>query len=727
MDLLDLLKDEQTFLEQLDLLNESERFCGDMLWLNLALYDQLGNLIDTRVANQNFSDFNKNDYISKVSETNSLLLEKLSSGNILIVLGIYHDEWCQGYLIAICGILSISQNQLHKMASNYAQHLSFHIKRLADEKKFENLNTRLKHSRNELQNLRQQFHQISLENIQKNQELEDYSLKLEDHVTEKTKELQIALQRAEMANIAKSQFLATMSHEIRTPMNGVIAMTDLTLENESDLDKRENLELVKTSAYNLLEIINDILDVSKIEAGKLSIEEVEFNLITTLKSVYSSLEVKAYEKKLELLIDIDNDVPELICGDPGRLSQILINILGNAVKFTENGFIENKLFCVQKNEKQVLLQFSIRDTGIGIPAEDLEIIFDSFTQADGSITRQFGGTGLGTTISRQLVDLMGGKIWAESEYGKGSIFHFQLPFKVTNKTSACKDLNLSNHKILIGCNNVALTQLIKKYYKQWNAPKVMSSQSLERIVRSIDQANSANKPFTVVTLDEALVGDGIQELTNFANRAENTDFKCVYLSSRLNQSLLKKVKNTLPKARILRKPLMPSQLSELFNSSSNEYLQNAGQAQINSADFESQQSLNILVAEDNAINQRIMQKLLDKLGHKMTLVDNGKSALDLIKTGTSFDLVFMDMMMPKMSGIEATIAIRQWEAAVDGEYHLPIIAMTANAGKEDRTQCLDSGMDDFISKPIITDTLKQKLANLSQTQFKANPSLILRE
>ena len=327
MDLQDLLKEEKTLIEQLNLLDESERFCGNILWLNQALYDQSNKLLEVRVRNSNFSNFNKISYLTKINVRSPVFIQEQSSKTVLVALGIFSTAEFQGHLIIQFGTQDISQDHLHKMASNCAQHLIFHIEKLVNDKEFEKLNTRLKHSRNELQNLKQQFHQISLENIQKNQELEDYSLKLEDRVAEKTKELQIALQRAEMANIAKSQFLATMSHEIRTPMNGVIAMTDLTLEDESDLDKRENLELVKTSAYNLLDIINDILDFSKIEAGKLSIEKVEYNLIESLKSVHSSLAIKAFKKKLELLVDIDDDVPEVVFGDPGRVSQVLINIL----------------------------------------------------------------------------------------------------------------------------------------------------------------------------------------------------------------------------------------------------------------------------------------------------------------------------------------------------------------------------------------------------------------
>ena len=333
-------------------------------------------------------------------------------------------------------------------------------------------------------------------------------------------------------------------------------------------------------------------------------------------------------------MDIDGDVPEIVLGDPGRVSQVLINIIGNAIKFTENGYIESKISCVSKVDNEALLQFSIRDTGIGIPATHLDSIFDSFTQADGSITRQFGGTGLGTTISRQLVELMGGKIWVESEHGQGSTFHFQLPFNIISDSTSSTKINFVHHKIVIACEHNQLSQLVKKYFKQWKVPKVISCKSLDRSIKSIRQATDAKKPFSLLIIDESIIRDNSKELSDLASVVEDTKVKCIYLSNRLDLNILEKIKTKLPEITILRKPLIPNDLLRLMQTKSADIIKTKSPQPSNKETIQQQSvRLNILVAEDNIVNQRIMQKLLSKLGHSMSIVDNGKSALDLIKTG----------------------------------------------------------------------------------------------
>lgn len=711
MDLFSILQDEHSFIEQLDLLNESHRVFGDLLTIEAAIYDANGELIDQSSRTPHAFDFGQIDFSEfQITENTQWAIQVQDSQFNQVILGIYGNNGLEGYLVAFCGIRNLPAEFNYQLASNYKEYMILYVAKRIHASNIDIMAVRLKQRRNELNNLREQFHQISLENIQKNQELADYSLKLEDMVAAKTAELQLALQKAELANSAKSQFLANMSHEIRTPMNGIIAIAELALENETEPDQRDNLELILNSAHNLLEIINDILDFSKIEAGKLQLENLRFNLTEELQMVYSSIALKAYLKNLKLHIEVDENIPDFLIGDCARLRQILINLVGNAIKFTNAGYIHTKLTGRTLNEEKFEVTFSIQDTGIGIAAERLQNIFESFTQADGSTTRKFGGTGLGTTISKQLINLMDGEIWVESELSKGSTFFFTIPFRQSGMDEAQKYPNLHNRKILIGCDDKVLERLIKVELQKSQANRILLADSYQRFFRTLDKSIEAEKPVEMIILDDSIIE--FEKLIGELHLRNLTNTKVNLLCGLPNHSLLKEAKRKISTLQFHRKPVIPRILVRSIQSHLLFDSEKTTPQSFDRSSAENLQILNILVAEDNLANQKIITKILQSLGHRITLVENGQLAFQRIDSGQKFDLILMDMMMPEMNGIETTRKIRQWESeSSERERHL-IYAMTANAQDTDQEECLRAGMDDFISKPIILGILKQKLLNL---------------
>ncbi len=510
------------------------------------------------------------------------------------------------------------------------------------------------------------------------------------------KELYKAKDEAEGASRTKSEFLANMSHEIRTPMNGVIGMTELLSRSALSVQQREQLSLVQRSAESLMSLLNDILDFSKIEAGRLELEAIRFGLRDSLGDSLQTLALHASEKGLELACHIPAEVPDSLVGDPGRLRQVIINLVGNAIKFTREGEVVVDVELVEPMDDGVRLSFSVRDTGIGIAPDTLEQVFEEFSQADSSTTREYGGTGLGLAISRQLVELMGGKIKVESELGKGSVFSFVTHFALGPKVRRITEPEvLRDLRVLVVDDNETNRIILQEMLENWNMRPTCVAEAAEAL--ELLAASSAD-PFGLALLDVMMPGmDGVQLTAEMRVIADRNALPILLLSSAGWSEDIARCRE-LGIARSLIKPVKQS---DLLNSIVDALEDTAVREEYSATErglAPEDKRRRVLLAEDGLVNQKVAVSLLEERGHTITVVNNGKKAVEAVRRG-DYEIVLMDVQMPEMDGFAATAALRALEAEEGG--YTPIIAMTAHAMKGDRERCLQAGMDGYVAKPVV--------------------------